>query len=392
MRILFDLMATQPTKKNTFHGGGEYAKVVFKHLIRNKKDAEIICFYDEGRYFDKDIAKIIKDSQLRLLSVERKTDIQKIISTTKVDKIYSALPYGFYGLNFGDLEFIYTIHGLRAIEMRTDRYEIRYAKNARDIAKYIYKNILKSRYISMKKDQFRKIFQISTNAKLITDSQHSKYSLLNSFPELKAEQIHVLYPPRIKGVPLSDNGKLQDLSLEEKGFFLLINANRWIKNSFRAISAFDKLFSDFPEINKKVLVLGIENGRIFRPIINKDRFVFHWYVEREVLEMLYKSAYCFVYPTLNEGFGYPPLESMKYGTPVIASAINSITEICQDGVIYFNPFSVEEIKNRILQLVFEPGIYERYSQKGIEVSKRLSVLQDQTLDKLIDILLGEDIG
>ena len=177
----------------------------------------------------------------------------------------------------------------------------------------------------MKKDQYRRLFKISTNAKLITDSQHSKYSLLNRFPELKAEQIYVLYPPRIKGAPLSDS-KLQDFSLEYKGFFLLISAHRWIKNSFRAIRAFDQLFSDFPGLNKKVLVLGMENGKIFKSIINKDRFVFHGYVEREVLEMLYKSAYCFVYPTLNEGFGYPPLESMKYGTPVIASAITSITD------------------------------------------------------------------
>ncbi|MBC8474095.1 MAG: hypothetical protein H8D54_04755 [Candidatus Omnitrophica bacterium] len=140
MRILFDLMATQPNE-GKFHGGGEYAKVVFQHLSCNKKDAEIICFYDEDRHLDKDIVKIIENNQLRLLHIDGKSDIQKIVSTIKVDKIYSALPYQFYGLNFGNLEFIYTIHGLRAIEMPTDRYAIRYASNIEDIAKYIYTRI-----------------------------------------------------------------------------------------------------------------------------------------------------------------------------------------------------------------------------------------------------------
>jgi len=55
--------------------------------------------------------------------------------------------------------------------------------------------------------------------------------------------------------------------------------------------------------------------------------------------------------------------------------------------IYFNPFSIEEMKNRVLQLIFEPGIYERYSQRGIEVSKQVAIKQDQMLDKLIDIIL-----
>jgi len=44
MRILFDLMAIQPIGGSKFHGGGEYAKILFKHLIRNKRDAEIFCF------------------------------------------------------------------------------------------------------------------------------------------------------------------------------------------------------------------------------------------------------------------------------------------------------------------------------------------------------------
>lgn len=54
-------------------------------------------------------------------------------------------------------------------------------------------------------------------------------------------------------------------------------------------------------------------------IKNKSHFVLLEYVDNNVLESLYKGAYALIYPTLNEGFGYPPLEAMKYGTPVLSS-------------------------------------------------------------------------
>jgi len=341
MRILYDLMATQPSGGNKFHGGGEYAKIVFEHLVKNKKNAEIVCIYNKNNYIDKDVIKFIKNNHLELLGIENKIDIQEIISTFKINRVYSALPYQFYDLNLDNLEFIFTIHGLRSIEMPTDRYEIKYAKSMRDIAKFILKNSFKRRYVSTKKSQFNKLFKISKNIKIIVPSQHTKYSLLCYFTELKQKQIYVLYSPRQKTVPLNNIKKLKDLNLSEKHFFLLINADRWVKNSFRSMQALDQLFSEFPEIKKKVLVLGADKiERFEKMVINKNKFIFHGYVERNVLEVLYKSAYCLIYPTLNEGFGYPPLECMKYGTPVLCSAITSITEICRDGVIYFNPFYI----------------------------------------------------
>ena len=211
MRILYDLIATQPSGGDKFHGGGEYAKIVFEHLIKNRKNAEIVCICNKNSYLDKDIIKLIKSNHLELLNIENKTDIQEIISTFKIDKVYSALPYQFYNLNLGNLEFIFTIHGLRPIEMPTDRYEIKYAKSIRDIAKYVYKNILKKRYISIKKNQFNKLFRVSKNIKIITSSKHTKYSLLCHFPKLMQRQIYVLYPPRQKTVPIHCIKKLQNL-------------------------------------------------------------------------------------------------------------------------------------------------------------------------------------
>ena len=72
----------------------------------------------------------------------------------------------------------------------------------------------------------------------------------------------------------------------------------------------------------------------------------------------------------------------------VRKCIGGNGECCRHLYPYFNPFSGEEIKNRILQLVFEPDIYERYSRRGIEIAKKVAIKQDQMLDKLINIILN----
>jgi len=61
------------------------------------------------------------------------------------------------------------------------------------------------------------------------------------------------------------------------------------------------------------------------------------YIERSELLYLHKNAYAFIYPSLSEGFGHPPMESMRYGVLVAASGTSAIPEICQNAAIYFDP-------------------------------------------------------
>ena len=82
----------------------------------------------------------------------------------------------------------------------------------RDIAKYVFKNVFKKKYISIKKRQFRKVFQISTNSKIIVPSQHTKYALLYNFPELRQKKIYMLYSPKEDTPPINDNKKHRSMS------------------------------------------------------------------------------------------------------------------------------------------------------------------------------------
>ena len=120
---------------------------------------------------------------------------------------------------------------------------------------------------------------------------------------------------------------------------------------------------------------------------NPDRFVFLDYVDRNVLNLLAKNAYGFIYPSLNEGFGYPPIESMRYGVPVAASGTSSVPEICGDAVLYFDPYSISEIKNRIIQLL-NSDIYNQLIEKSKKQYEFISSKQKKDLELLADYLIS----
>ena len=103
------------------------------------------------------------------------------------------------------------------------------------------------------------------------------------------------------------------------------------------------------------------------------------------LEQLYHDAYCLVYPSLNEGFGYPPIEAMHYGIPVLASPFTSITEVCGDAVIYFNPFSIEELMGRLLYIASSES-RNLYSQKSLRQYEIIYEKQTNDLSALVDYI------
>ena len=143
------------------------------------------------------------------------------------------------------------------------------------------------------------------------------------------------------------------------------------------------------EFDMKLVITGATNVKAYRKHIrNKDAFVFLGYVESKELEFLHKNAYAFVFPSLNEGFGYPPVQSMRYGVPVAASGTTSVPEVCENAVLYFDPYSVSEIKNRMIQLL-DSNIYAMYASRGLarygEVHKR----QQEDLEKAVAFVLGE---
>ena len=169
---------------------------------------------------------------------------------------------------------------------------------------------------------------------------------------------------------------------------MLVSAFVPFKNGLRAIVALDRLFSAGNLKDVKVKVTGLSTSQKYRyKIENPDKFDFLGFVSDEELEQLYHDAYCLVYPSLNEGFGYPPVEAMHYGVPVLASPFTSITEVCADAAIYFNPFSIEEIMGRILYIMNEE-VRKLYSAKAFEQYNKIHLKQEEDLNKLVDYIFS----
>lgn len=138
------------------------------------------------------------------------------------------------------------------------------------------------------------------------------------------------------------------------------------KNLKNLIIAFNLL--NMP--NLKLLIAGSEN-RIFsdldiRSLIKGNRNIkMAGYVSDARLVELYRNARIFIYPSLYEGFGLPPLEAMACGCPVITSLKASIPEVCADAVYYIDPTDTESIANGIAALMADKSLRDSLIEKGI---------------------------
>ena len=95
-----------------------------------------------------------------------------------------------------------------------------------------------------------------------------------------------------------------------------------------------------------------------------------------------------MYPSLNEGFGYPPIEAMKYEVACICAADSSIMEVCGDGALYFNPTDIKEMKTRIL-CAMDDEKQKQLKTKTIERYDYIKKRQSDDLKLLINLIVGE---
>ncbi len=111
----------------------------------------------------------------------------------------------------------------------------------------------------------------------------------------------------------------------------------------------------------------------FRPDTGR-RFIFCGYVSDSQLAHLYRHAAAFVFPSLNEGFGYPPLEAMGNDTPVVASRAGALEEVLDDAAFYVdNPNNPEEWSIQIDKLLHDSGLRADLIRRGRQRVKRFSM-------------------
>jgi glycosyltransferase involved in cell wall biosynthesis/SAM-dependent methyltransferase len=121
---------------------------------------------------------------------------------------------------------------------------------------------------------------------------------------------------------------------------------------------------------------GWEYEKIFQEIANfglsKDRIIITGYVADEDLAAIYSGAMVFVYPSLYEGFGLPPLEAMQCGIPVITSNNSSFPEVVGDAGIMLDPTDADGLCHSILKLYRTPALRQEMSLKSLAQAKKFS--------------------
>ncbi len=154
------------------------------------------------------------------------------------------------------------------------------------------------------------------------------------------------------------------------------------KNVVRMIEAFSALKTElerdqaYPDL--KLIIIGDDlsgNPDLRRTVIrsgvqNDVRFL--GFIPIEVLRIFYDEAKIFVFPSLYEGFGLPPLEAMAHGTPVVTSNVSSLPEVVGNAAVLVNPENVFEIMRALHRVLMDQPLRQRMKERGYQQAAKFS--------------------
>lgn len=203
-------------------------------------------------------------------------------------------------------------------------------------------------------------------------SEDSRRCLMEFYP-VRAEQTRVVHHG-LTALPRSQQAAEELQTRLHRGFLLYVGARTAHKNFAALLQAFheSRLYEEYDLLTlgggtltndekAKIASFGLTPFLHCIPV-----------VADEMLGEAYARAALFVYPSLSEGFGIPPLEAMAAGCPVAASKVTAIPEICQDAPFYFDPHDVGSITSALLQGVSEGDGRRCAIEKGRRVVAQYS--------------------
>jgi len=221
--------------------------------------------------------------------------------------------------------------------------------------------------------------------RILAVSQSSKRELARVFgvPEGKIEVIYNALDERfVRELMPGDGDRILERHAVTDPFVLYAGNIKPQKNLPRLIEAFavaKSALHEHPEYsNLKLLLIGnsAEEHSDLRRAVLRSRVQgdvrFLGFVPHSVLRVFYARARAFLFPSLYEGFGLPPLEAMAHGTPVLTSNASSLPEVFEQAALMVNPENVFEIARGIRQIVTEDAIREDLIRRGHELVRKYS--------------------
>ena len=219
-------------------------------------------------------------------------------------------------------------------------------------------------------------------ARVITVSEASKRDILHYFrvPESKIDVIYNAIDDRFWEGPTADEMMLVRERYRLTDPFVLYAGNiKPHKNLERLIEAFHLMRHDHPELSHvQLLIIGDEISKYaaLRRAVHRHKLHKHvrffGFVSDQALAALYRLADAFVFPSLYEGFGLPPLEAMASGTPVITSNASSLPEVVGDAAILIDPYDPAAIADAMRRVLTSPALREDLRRRGLARAREFS--------------------
>lgn len=211
---------------------------------------------------------------------------------------------------------------------------------------------------------------------LISVSDSTKNNLIKYFnvPEERIKVIHHGRDDIFKPLdPKNMENTYTKYSLDKNCRYILhIGGNAPRKNLPVLVKAFYKLINNFKMKNVRLLKVNNMDHKLIKKL-NLEKYVtIIDYVPEEDLPKFYNLADVFVFPSVYEGFGFPPLEAMACGTPVITSNTSSLPEVVGDAGIMLDPNDVDGFAKAIYEVLTNEGLKQDMIKKGLEQAKKFS--------------------
>ena len=370
MRVAIDI------RRITEFGVGTYTRNAIRTLARLDHDNEYFLIGIPGRLGDIEPLPpnfITVPGQPNELSIASYVELHRILKDNRCDLLH--VPHLFWKPQGIPCPYVVTVH---------------------DLLDHMYRVNSQSSLKRTLHFQFtRRVLHRA--ARIFAVSNFSKADTVRLF-DVQPEKIEVIYNA------IDDRFRMGHASDAEREFIaeryqvncpFLLYAGRISphKNVVRIIEAFAALKN---ELNKeglyddlKLIIIGDEVSRhpdlrracIKGAVQNDVRFL--GFVPIDVLRIFYDQAKIFVFPSLYEGFGLPPLEAMAHATPVVTSNTSSVPEVVGNAAVMVNPENVFEIMRALHRVLIDQALRDKLKSRGLVQAAKFS--WDASVTRMLDI-------
>jgi glycosyltransferase involved in cell wall biosynthesis len=355
MKILIDGRGIKKT------GIGRYIENTLAEILKlDKNNQYLLLIKAEDRktiWLKANNLELI-ETNVEWFGVKEQTELLKIINDQQPDLVHFTnfnFPVGYKG------KFVINIHDLTLLHFKNFRASV---------ASRIYYRF---------KDQVMRNIVLRQGIRrakaVIVPTNYVKEDVAKTF-RVRRNKIVVTYYGSVNQDFHTPRVNLEKLGIN-KPFLLYVGNAYPHKNLERMILAFGRLITKYL-LDYQLVIAGKKDSfhknleEAVKEAKLTDRVVFTGYVTDQELAGLYKNASLYVFPSLSEGFGLPPLEAMAHDLPVVSSSATCLPEVLGDAAEYFDPKSIGDMARAMLKVLSDKEFSAKLVKKGQKQFKKYS--------------------